>query len=79
MKALKLSKIEIDGEMVDLGEDPTGFMTRKGDVYTYDNIYVMVRDEDKIKAFDEEGIPFEATSIRELIREANLLDAWGEM
>jgi len=79
MRAAKISKIKVNGITNYLGENPSGIITEKGDVFTYDNIPVVFCQSEKITAYDEAGEPFDATSIEELIREIDMLDAWEEI
>ena len=78
MKILRLSRVEATNGDFDLGSSPAGYMTENGDFYTYDGIEVIVRDDEIFTAYDEEGEPFKALNIKELIEEADFLEAWEE-
>ncbi len=80
MLRLPLTKIWIEGRgEIDLGQSPAGYMNEHGHLYTYDGYIVNVKNDDKIKAYDEDGVAFDAESIEELIEEVDMLDAWEEV
>ena len=67
-KAIKATKIvRENGEIVELGESPTGVILLNGDVFTYDNTEIVIPLNEEIKIFDEEGIEFDENSIQELL------------
>ncbi|ADV46437.1 hypothetical protein [Nitratifractor salsuginis] len=77
MEAIKISRIKaLEGDLifqdkavkeVDLGDNPSGLITKNGDVLTYDNMEVLVGMDQRVSLYDVEGIEFEEHTIHDLL------------
>ena len=75
---MEVSKIKYKGKTYDLGKSPTGYITISGDVYDYDNTYVLsLKDDDKVVIYDSEGTAFDSDTFKEFKKEVTSLDEWG--
>ena len=79
MRVLPITRVETNRGVYDLGLDPFGYMTEDGFFYTYDGQIVDVKDDDTIKAWDEDSVDYDARNIKELIEEADMIDGWVEI
>jgi len=63
MKAIKLTRVND----IDLGTAPTGYLTKNGDIFTYDNKEVIIGLQEKATFYDEAGVAFEEETIAEIL------------